>query len=185
MRLILPGLLLSMLLCGCSLPRIIVLNDPLNAAQHNDLGVAYEQRGEFDLALREYDRAAELKTDWARPLLNRGNVLAAGEDWAGAQKSYRQALRREPDNAEAMNNLAWVLLQAGDLTQALSWADRALQQQPHNPSVLDTLADIQLAAGDFAAARHSIEQGLALDPAPALRQSLEQKRSRLPGTPRD
>ena len=185
MRLVLLSLLFSLLLGGCSLPRIIVLNDPLNAAQHNDLGVAYQQRGDFDLALREYQRAAEMKSDWARPLINRGNVLAAGEDWAGAQQSYRQALRREPDNAEAMNNLAWVLLQAGDLTQALTWAGQALQLQPENPSVLDTLADIQLAAGDFAAARQTIAQGLALDPLPALRQSLEQKRAHLPESSQD
>lgn len=185
MPLVLLSLLCSLLLGGCSLPRIILLNDPLNAAQHNDLGVAYEQRGDADLALREYQRAAEMKSDWARPLINRGNVLAAGEDWSGAQQSYRQALRREPDNAEAMNNLAWVLLQAGDLAQALNWAGQALQLQPKNPSVLDTLAEIQLAAGDFAAARHTIEQGLALDSLPALRQSLEQKRSRLPEPLRD
>ena len=54
-------ILFALLLGGCALPRVIVLNDPLDAAGHNDLGVAYEQRGEFDLAVREYDRAAELE----------------------------------------------------------------------------------------------------------------------------
>lgn len=182
---LLLSLLLALLLGGCSLPRLIILNDPLDARQHNDLGVAYQQRGELDLALREYERAGELDSNWAQPLINRGNVLAVSEDWSGAQKSYRQALRRAPGNAEAMNNLAWVLLQAGDLPQALNWAGQALQLQPQNPAFLDTLAEIQLAAGEFAAARQTIEQALALDPSPDLRQGLEQKRSRLSAAPRD
>lgn len=179
------SLLFVLLLTGCSLPRLVILNDPLDARQHNDLGVSYQQRGEFDLALREYDRAAELASDWAQPLINRGNALAAQQLWSDAAADYRRALRREPEQAEAMNNLAWVLLQSGDLTQALHWADQALRRQPQNPTFLDTLAEIQLAAGDLPAARRTLDQTLALDPSPALRQSLEEKRSRLPKPPVD
>ena len=72
------------LLCACSLPRVIVLNDPLDARNHNNLGVSYQQRGEFDLAGREYDRAAELDPAWGRPLINRGNVHAASGAWREA-----------------------------------------------------------------------------------------------------
>lgn len=180
MRLLPLLLLAGLLLGGCSLPRLIVLNDPLDAHQHNDLGVAYQQRGETDLALREYQRAADLDSDWARPLINRGNVLAANQDWDGAAKSYRQALRREPDNAEAMNNLAWVLLQAGEGEAALDQARQAVSIDPLQPAFLDTLAEILLAAGNIDAARQAIDKALTLDPAPPLRQSLEAKGKALP-----
>jgi tetratricopeptide (TPR) repeat protein len=175
-----PLFLLLALLGGCSLPRVIVLNDPLDARQHNDLGVAYQQRGEADLALREYERAAELDSEWGQPLLNRGNVLAAQKDWPGAAADYRRTLKREPDNPEAMNNLAWVLLQAGELERARHWAEQALRRQPGEAAFLDTYADILLTAGRHGEARRAIDQALALDPPPALRQSLEEKRSRLP-----
>lgn len=179
MRLTCLLLLIGLFLGGCSLPRLIVLNDPLDARQHNDLGVAYQQRGELDLALREYQRAAELDADWARPLINRGNVLAANQDWNGAAKSYRQALRREPGNAEAMNNLAWVLLQAGEGAAALDQARQAVSIEPLQPAFLDTLAEILLAQKAFSEARRIIDQALALAPSPQLRASLERKLSEL------
>jgi tetratricopeptide (TPR) repeat protein len=166
-----------LLLSGCTMPRLIVLNDPLDAEQHNDLGVAYEHRGDYDLALREYDRAAELAKSWARPLINRGNVQAGMAEWRKAERSYRQALRREPGHAEAMNNLAWVLLQAGKSDQALQWAEKAVAVEPGEPTFFDTLADIHLSRGEPAAALASIDMGLALSPPPELRRALEEKRS--------
>lgn len=175
----LPAMLLFFLLAGCSLPRIIVLNDPLDARQHNDLGVSYEQRGESDLALREYERAAELADGWARPLINRGNVLAARGDLWQAEKSYRFALRREPDNAEAMNNLAWVLLQADETEKALEWAEKAAAETPGEGAVLDTLADIQIARQDYPAARRTVGQALLLDLDLRMREGFRQKQALL------
>ena len=145
MNLWFPYVLLCLLVVGCSppLPRIIVLNDPLDAQGHNDLGVAYEANGDYDLALREYARAAKLENTWDRPLINQGNVLAAQQRWDQAAKSYRAALRRNPGNGEAMNNLAWILLQQDDLDQAKSWAEKALAASPDNAHFQDTLTAIQ------------------------------------------
>jgi Flp pilus assembly protein TadD len=178
-RPLLLGFLAILCLGGCSLPRIIVLNDPLDARQHNDLGVSYQQRGESDLAIREYDRAAKLEPQWARPLINRGNVRAEQNDWRQAAKSYRQALRREPGNAEAMNNLAWVLLQAEAAGEALAWAEKAVAADPHEPAYLDTLAEIRIVRHDHEGARQAIAEALALDPPEELQRGLEQKRALL------
>lgn len=163
------------LLCGCSMPRIIVLNDPLDARQHNDLGVAYEQRGEFDLAGREYRRAAALDDKWARPLINRGNIAARQGAWPSAAADYREALKRQPDNGEAMNNLAWALLQGQRPAEALPWALQAVAAAENDPRCWDTLADVYLKMGQADAARQAIHRGLALQPPPALRSSLEAK----------
>lgn len=172
MRILLVALLF---LGGCAIPRIIILNDPLNARQHNDLGVSYEQRKELDLALREYESAAKLANGWARPLINRGNVFAAKGDWRKADNSYRQALKREPDSAEAMNNLAWVLLQSGETAEALQWAQKAVSASPADARYLDTLAEVQVARGDHAAARQTLSHALALSPDAELRSSMEKK----------
>ena len=169
-------------LCACSLPRIIVLNDPLDAREHNDLGVSYEARGEYDLARREYRAAAEGDKVWARPLINLGNVAAAQEEWATAARNYRAALRREPRNTEAMNNLAWVLLQFGASDAAIQWSRRVVAEAPEEPAYLDTLAEIQIDRGDEAAAAATLEQALSLELTPEERRRCEQKRA-LIGTP--
>lgn len=171
--------LIIFLLAGCSLPRVIVLNDPLDARQHNDLGVSYQQRGEIDLALREYERAAEMADDWARPLVNRGNALAARGDLRQAWKSYLLALRREPGNAEAMNNLAWVLLQAGETDKALEWAEKAAAETPRDGAILDTLAAVQIARQDYPSARLTVERALLLELDPHLREEFRQKQAML------
>jgi Tfp pilus assembly protein PilF len=134
---------LILLLAGCSLPRVIVLHDPLDARQHNDLGVIYQADKEFDLALREYQRAAGLDDRWARPLINGGNTLAALEQWSQAAELYLDALQRQPGQAEAMNNLAWALLQQGELAQARSWAEQAVAVDPGVPAYLDTLTTVR------------------------------------------
>lgn len=168
-------LLGTVLVWGCSMPRIIVLNDPLDALQHNDLGVAYEQRGDFDLASREYRRAAELDTGWAVPLTNLGNLEARKSRWQEAASYYQEAMERQPDNAETMNNLAWVLTKAGHPQQALSWAQQAVTAAADDPRCWDTLAEVYGALGQIAAAHEAATHGLALNPPPALRTSLKAK----------
>jgi len=174
-----PRMVLSvgvvLLLCGCTLPRIIVLNDPLDARQHNDLGISYEQRGDYDLARREFQRAAELEKKWLVPLINLGNVHAHQTDWPAAIASYQQVLQVEPDNPEALNNLAWVLVQAGRPAEALPLAQRAVALNAGNPSCWDTLADVYLALDRLEDAREAVVRGLSLNPPPELRTALESK----------
>jgi tetratricopeptide (TPR) repeat protein len=168
-------IVLFALVAGCSVPRIIVLNDPLTAVQHNDLGVAYEQRQDFELALRSYGRAAEMDRAWAQPLVNAGNVHAAAGQWRQAEANYRQALRRQNDDAGAMNNLAWVLLRQDRLDDALQWAQRAALADGQ-PAVLDTLAEVHLAREEYADAAPVVARALALEPAADLRRELEKKK---------
>jgi len=59
---------------GCALPKVVVLNDPLTAAEHNDLGYAYERQGLYDLAAREYARAVKIDKNWGTPRFNLGNL---------------------------------------------------------------------------------------------------------------
>jgi len=98
-------------LSGCG--HLVVLNDPLTAAEHNDLGVAYERSGKSDLASREYKKALKKDHRFAVAHVNLGNVAAASGRWDEAERRYRAALKIRPDDADAMNNLATTLLQRG------------------------------------------------------------------------
>ena len=111
LRLLVTGAALAVTLLGCS--HLVVLHDPLSATEHNDLGVAYERSGKFDLAATQYRRSLRLDDRQARTWVNLGNAEAAGGRWPAAQKSYRRALREAPGDADAMNNLAVALLHTG------------------------------------------------------------------------
>jgi tetratricopeptide (TPR) repeat protein len=115
MRGVVPLLLLFLLAGGCSrIPRIIVLEDPLSAAEHVELGVAYESKGELDLARREYERALRKDRKFYRARLNLGNIFLSKKEYGKAREEYLLALELRPGDAEATNNLSWTAIFSGE-----------------------------------------------------------------------
>jgi len=170
----------TLVLAGCAAPRIVVLSDPLDAREHNDLGVSYEAAGKTDLALQAYAAAAGKDPSWDQPLINRGNALAAQGHWPEAEASYRQALKRNPRNPEAMNNLAFALLNRGKTDDALEWSATALAIEPDNTVFMATRAQTLAAAGDKAAALDLLRDALGRMPAgDPLREKITALRDRI------
>jgi len=136
---------LAATLAGCG--HLVVLHDPLSASEHNDLGVAYEARGDLDLAAREYRRALRLDRRLARARVNLGNVSAREGRWGDAEACYRRALRDQPEDPDALNNLALALVRrGGDLAEAERLARRALARCGQPDSLYrSTLAEVRAA----------------------------------------
>lgn len=128
-------------LAGCS--RLVVLHDPLTAAEHNDLGVVYESQQKLALARREYRRALRKDPRFAIARVNLGNVAAAEGRWKEAEKSYRAALRQRPGDADAMNNLAVALLRRGKVDEAESLAVRAIEIGTSDSAYRATLEEVR------------------------------------------
>lgn len=99
------GLSLIIFLIGCSLPKIIILTDPLTPEEHLNLGVAYEKKGDLDHAITEY-RIAAKKLPLA--YLYMGNAYFQKKEWVEAERCYEKAIKKDPKNADAHNNLAWL-----------------------------------------------------------------------------
>lgn len=119
---------LALLVAGAGCGRFVILHDPLSAAEHNDLGVAYESAGKPGLARREYRRALKLDSGLTIARVNLGNLDASEARWRSAEKHYRRALRDAPADPHALNNLAWVLYRQGrNLDEAEAFARRALE----------------------------------------------------------
>jgi len=135
--------LCSMLLAtACSFPRVIVLKDPLTPEEHLNLGVTYEQQGDFDNAIKEYSLAAK---NLPRANLYLGNAYFQKREWKEAEDFYRKAIEAEPDNADAHNNLAWLYYtRKENLEQAERLAQKAVELNPGKGDVYrDTLEKIR------------------------------------------
>jgi len=130
------------LVTGCALPRVIVLDDPLSAEEHINLGVAYEQRGELDSAIKQYDVASK---NLPLAYLYLGNVYFQKNDFGEAERYYRKAIREDPKNADAYNNLAWIYYTKKErLDEAESLATKAKELNPEQRGVYeDTLEKIR------------------------------------------
>ena len=131
-----------LLLAGCSIPRIIILKDPLTPEEHLNLGVAYEKQGEFDAAIKEYKLAAK---NLPAGYLYLGNAHFQKRELGKAEEYYKKAIEKEPGNADAYNNLAWLYYTKKEkLDQAENLALKALELNPAKESIYyDTLDKIR------------------------------------------
>lgn len=112
------------------MPKIIIMDDPLSAEQHNDLGVIYEKKGDCDAARKEYAKAIDKKSDWMTPYFNMGNLYYQSGDYSKAETYYTKALDRSPDNPDVMNNLANALLMQQKSDEAMSLVEKAIRISP-------------------------------------------------------
>jgi Tfp pilus assembly protein PilF len=155
------ALALGLTLVGCAAPG--PPRNLLTADEHNDLGVAYFERGETRRAAWEFERAVALRPDWARAFVNLGDARLALGEVDGAIGAYRRAVLIAPDDPGAANNLAWALLQdPARWPEAEPIIDGALARRPEPRGYyLDTLGALRLRKGDNQGALDAFRAALA------------------------
>ena len=133
---------LLIMFAGCTMPRIMIYDDPLSPEEHLKLGMAYEKDREFDNAIKEYKVAAR-RLPVAYFFL--GNAHFQKNEWDQAEKYYKKAIRKEARNADAHNNLAWLYYMRGEnLDKAENLALRAMELDPSKIDVYrDTLEKVR------------------------------------------
>jgi Tfp pilus assembly protein PilF len=133
---------------GCSLPQVVVLEDPLSAQESLQLGLAYESRGQLELAEERYRKAAD--QDIPEAFLFLGNIAYRKQAYRHAETLYQKAMERMPEDPRAYNNLAWMLYEQGKLlntAEALARKAVALAKPDSRDDYLDTLGKILAAGG--------------------------------------
>ncbi len=144
---------------GCGrVPRIIVLSDPLTAEERLALGVAYERNGEFDLAIREYEKVLEKDGKFFQARVNLGNVWLAKKEYGKAREEYRKALAIRPGDSEATNNLAWTAILSGEEREdAASRMEAVLsRRESRTATLLDTNGVLRMHMGQPEVAEESL-----------------------------
>ncbi|MGA6992300.1 MAG: tetratricopeptide repeat protein [Candidatus Deferrimicrobiaceae bacterium] len=158
-----PGLLLVTVFAatGCGrMPRVIVLEDPLTAGEHLELGVLYERQGKLDLAIREYERALRKDEEFFQARVNLGNVWLAGKEYGKARGEYRKALAIRPGDPEATNNLAWAAILSGERREEAAERMEAVlsRQANRTATLLDTLGVLRMRMGQTGRANEAFAE---------------------------
>jgi len=139
---------------------------------HYNLARWLRHRDRAEEAIVHYERALELKPDYARALVNLGVAQQSIGRLDEAQASYRAALALGP-NAGAHHNLA-MLLRSSDLDLALSHHAECLVLRPDSPEAHNALAAAWMLKGRLDEAERLLARALELDPEHA--QALENLR---------
>jgi tetratricopeptide (TPR) repeat protein len=118
-----------------------------------------------DEALQGFNRAVELRPDWAFAYARFGSQLSAYfNDPKNGEPLLRKAIELEPYNEEALVALADVRAAAGDRNEAMILSRRATSSKQATASTWRKRAIIELGAGDRVAALASLDRALVLEP---------------------
>lgn len=115
-------------------------------------------------ALKGFNRAVELRPDWAMAYSKFGSHLGSyGNDPATAEPILRKAIELDPKDEFAMTVLAEIRVSAGDMAEALKLIRLATSQPAANSATWRKRAQVESAAGDKIAALASIDKAVTLE----------------------
>ena len=135
----------------------------------------YEQRGEFDKAIAEVERARARGE--ARPLdLYVASLRSRSGDFEGALAFLQDLLEASPDDAELLYNIGVIHGEAKRTEDAMRWMEKALEKQPDHAGALNYIGYTWAESGtNLDRAEEYISKALA-DPA---RRRLHHRQPRL------
>lgn len=105
----------------------ILRRDPRHVRARNNLGLAYDCRGDFDLAVNEYLQALELEPRNVQVHCNLGAAYGERGWYDKAEEVLKQALRLDPKSSEVHCNLGIVYCKKGMYHLATMELKRALE----------------------------------------------------------
>jgi protein O-mannosyl-transferase len=144
--------------------RDTVAKNPKAWAGYNNLGLILLQSGKTREAIEHFQRALQLKPDYADAHYNLGIAFAQTDRIEDAINQYEQALRLAPDSAETHNNLGIALKQVGRLDDAISHYEQALRITPNDAEVHYNLATTLRQVGKNNEAIVHFEQAVRINP---------------------
>jgi tetratricopeptide (TPR) repeat protein len=136
----------------------------IEAARHNNLGVAYMNQQLFEKALKDFDEAAALDPNMAIAQINRGVALLNLQKVDQAKEILLQAVKRDPNDAHAWYNLGLLYKNSND-NQSAADAFRHVSDIDRNDA--DTwyfLGSVYAQGKQFPRAIEAFQHALRLNP---------------------
>ncbi len=138
---------------------------PRNTEVHNEMGLAYQLKGDYDRAMEEFRRAQELDPGLPRTYVLMGRLYEQTGQPDQAIAMYQQAAELDPRAVEPYNALGQVYLEQGRLEDALRVNLKAVELDPDNFANHYNLAIIYQRLGQLEAALNEALQAYNLAPA--------------------
>ena len=139
-------------------------NPQILAIAYNNRGNAYTDKGEYELAIQDYDESIKLNPNYAKPFNNRGVAYQKKGDYDRAIKDFDAAINIDPKYGDAFANRAEIYQKKGDYPGALKDFDEAIQFQPTLGVVWNERCWTHAIIGDLQAALTDCNEAIRLVP---------------------
>ena len=150
-----------------------------DAKVYFDRGMNYINKGDFERAIIEFDKALQLNPNDAKAYNSRGLALFHTDDINRAITDYNKALQLDPDFAEAYMNRGNAYSQQGDLERAITDYGKALQLDPNYTDAYFFRGIVYAEKGEKDKAIVDLQKVLELSNDPKLRQDAQDLLSQL------
>src|SRR4051794_22629345 len=118
-------------------------------AVYNLRGSAYYDRGEYEIAIADFDDALKLGPPSGTIFHNRGNAWRGKGDYAKAIADYDMSIKTDPRSAFSYQNRGIAKEALGDLDGALADINQAIRLDPTLPQPLINRTAIWRVRGDY------------------------------------
>jgi tetratricopeptide (TPR) repeat protein len=107
---------------------------------YNNRGIAYGNKGEYDQAISDFNKAIEISPRYADPYNNRGVSYSRKGKNDEAISDYSKAIEIDPKFVKAYHNRAWEYTLKGQYDRAISDLNKALEINPRDADTHNNLA---------------------------------------------
>lgn len=153
--------------------------NPADASAHYNLGLIHQQRGEFDEAIKRFERAIEIDADETDAHYQLGRIARTQEGHlADAIKHFEQVVARNPSHAqhEIWREIGATYLAAGQYGDARDALERFLDDRQNDPEGLYLMGRAYAGLGNQREATSSMQACIeAVKTAPAYKYRTEKR----------
>ncbi len=135
-----------------------------NFMAHTNLGLYYEQKGDFENAALHYGKSLEIRPRNPGVLNNLGNALVQMGKLEEAEKIYSMIEAKVPGYTDALVNLGIVYLEKKEWERSRLYFQRATSQDASRVKAWLGLAQIEMVWGNTVEAENFLEKALLLAP---------------------
>jgi len=141
----------------------IIKKDPSAEAFHHR-GIVLAELGQYEAAIRDFDRALAEGAEDPGLFINRGNARQRSGDVAAALEDYSRAIELDRANAQAFDSRAGALAALGRLDESLVDSDQAILLDPTSPEAHNNRGVTRRMLGDLQGAITDYSKSIELYP---------------------
>jgi len=135
-----------------------------NDVAYNNRGTIYYEKGEYDMAIVDYNKAIEISPGYIEAYYNRGKTYNAKRQYDLAIADYSKAVEINPKLAEAYTNRGAIYKTTGQYALAISDYDKAIELDPTLAEAYNNRGAAYYTKGDYALAISDYSKAIELKP---------------------